>query len=42
MSKEEHIKVHIAEEKNCPNCGGPLDKDGCCPRCGTCPLKEPK
>ncbi len=26
---------------NCPNCGGPLDKDGCCPKCGICPLPQP-
>jgi hypothetical protein len=26
---------------NCPNCGRPLDKDGCCPVCGTCPLPKP-
>jgi len=26
---------------NCPNCGGPLDKDGCCPVCLLCPLPKP-
>ncbi|GAI76418.1 unnamed protein product, partial [marine sediment metagenome] len=25
---------------NCPNCGGPLDKDGCCPKCQICPLPQ--
>lgn len=25
---------------NCPNCGGPLDKDGCCPVCKICPLPQ--
>ncbi len=24
----------------CPNCGGPLDKDGCCPKCKICPLPQ--
>ena len=23
-------------EKKCPQCGGPLDKDGCCKKCGIC------
>lgn len=23
----------------CPQCGGPLDKDGCCEKCGICVLK---
>ena len=23
----------------CPECGGPLDKDGCCKKCGICVLK---
>ncbi|MBA7571664.1 hypothetical protein ES708_13430 [subsurface metagenome] len=27
---------------NCPNCGGPLDKDGCCPKCKICPLPKPQ
>jgi hypothetical protein len=26
---------------NCPNCGRPLDKDGCCPVCKICPLPKP-
>jgi len=28
------------EMAKCPNCGGPLDKHGCCPKCGTCTLKQ--
>lgn len=24
----------------CPNCGGPLDEHGCCPKCNVCTLKE--
>ena len=31
----------VLKESNCPNCGGPLDKDGCCPVCKTCPLPKP-
>jgi len=27
---------------NCPICGGPLDKDGCCKKCGICVLKGAK
>ncbi|MBA7468176.1 hypothetical protein ES707_03417 [subsurface metagenome] len=27
---------------NCPNCGGPLDKNGCCPVCKICPLPKPQ
>lgn len=26
----------------CPNCGGPLDEEGCCPKCQTCPIKAPR
>jgi len=28
------------EMARCPNCGNPLDKHGCCSKCGTCTLKE--
>jgi ribosomal protein L32 len=28
------------EMAKCPNCGGPLDKHGCCSKCGTCTLKQ--
>lgn len=24
----------------CPECGGKLDKHGCCPRCGVCVLPD--
>ncbi|MBA7466239.1 hypothetical protein ES707_01416 [subsurface metagenome] len=30
-----------ASAGRCPNCGGPLDKDGCCPKCKICPLTQP-
>ncbi len=30
-----------AKDGNCPNCGRPLDKDGCCPVCKICPLPKP-
>ena len=33
-------KVALMENR-CPNCGGPLDKDGCCPKCKACPLPKP-
>lgn len=32
----------VSKETNCPNCGGPLDKDGCCPKCQICPLPKPQ
>ncbi len=35
-------KKIAAEEGNCPYCGGPLDKDGCCPKCKICPLPKPQ
>lgn len=25
---------------SCPVCGGPLDNNGCCPKCNTCPDKK--
>lgn len=28
----------VTERKNCPKCGAPLDKHGCCPQCGLCVL----
>lgn len=24
--------------QECPNCGGPLDENGCCPKCHICAL----
>lgn len=34
-------KEHGTTDK-CPICGGPLDKDGCCPNCHACPLPSPQ
>ena len=33
-------KEQITPSK-CLQCGGPLDKHGCCPKCGICPLPKP-
>ena len=32
----------MTNQKTCPNCGGPLDEHGCCPRCGVCPVPGPE
>lgn len=38
--KSPFLKALDKEEMTrCPNCGGPLDKHGCCSKCGICPLK---
>lgn len=34
------LKALEATVAICPVCGGPLDKDGCCPKCNTCPAKK--
>lgn len=33
--------IEPSTKGNCPICGGPLSKDGCCPKCGTCPIPKP-
>ncbi|MBA7471755.1 hypothetical protein ES707_07065 [subsurface metagenome] len=38
----EEAKQRSMNKGNCPHCGGPLDKDGCCPKCQICPLPKPQ
>ena len=38
----EEAKKLVTNYGKCPNCGGPLDKHGCCPDCQTCPLPKPQ
>ncbi|MBA7540435.1 hypothetical protein ES705_32732 [subsurface metagenome] len=47
LSPEDKDRVLKSPEElnnmaKCPQCGGPLDKDGCCKRCGICLLKGEK
>ncbi len=41
VTAPELMSYAVSKETNCPNCGGPLDKDGCCPVCKICPLPKP-
>ncbi len=38
IAAEEVEKQSQSAEAKCPHCGGKLDKDGCCKKCGICVL----